>query len=40
LVWARPVDALKGAWGPGLLDYRLVGLILFLSMVALYAIFA
>src|SRR5512137_925482 len=24
LVWTRPVDAVKGPWGPGLLDYRLV----------------
>jgi SSS family solute:Na+ symporter len=40
LVWARPLDAVKGAWGPGLLDYRLAALVLFLAMVVLYAIFA
>ena len=39
LVWARPVDALKGPWGPGLLDYRLVSLVLFLVMVGLYVLF-
>jgi len=39
LVWARPVDALKGPWGPGLLDYRLVSLALFLAMVGLYILF-
>ena len=40
LVWARPVDALKGAWGPGLLDYRLAAIVLFLIMIALYILFA
>jgi SSS family solute:Na+ symporter len=40
LVWARPVDALKGAWGPGLLDYRLAAAVLFLIMLALYLLFA
>ena len=39
LVWARPVDALKGAWGPGFLDYRLVSLVLFLAMAGLYVLF-
>ena len=39
LVWARPVDALKGAWGPGVLDYRLVSLVLFLAMAGLYVLF-
>ncbi len=39
LVWARPIDALKGAWGPGLFDYRLVSLTLFLTMVGLYVFF-
>jgi len=39
LVWKRPVDALKGAWGPGLLDFRLVSLVLFLTMVGLYVFF-
>jgi SSS family solute:Na+ symporter len=39
LVWSRPVDALKGPWGPGLLDYRLVALVLFLAMVGLYVVF-
>ncbi len=39
LVWTRPVDALKGPWGPGLLDYRLVALVLFLAMVGLYVVF-
>ena len=39
LVWRRPADALKGAWGPGILDYRLVALALFLAMAGLYTIF-
>jgi SSS family solute:Na+ symporter len=39
LVWKRPADALRGPWGPGLFDYRLVALILFLLMVGLYAVF-
>jgi SSS family solute:Na+ symporter len=39
LVWARPADAIKGAWGPGILDYRLVSLVLFLAMVGLYLAF-
>ena len=29
----------RGGWGPGILDYRLVSLILFLAMVGLYAVF-
>jgi len=40
LVWARPADALKGAWGPGLFDYRLAALALLLVMIALYVLFA
>jgi SSS family solute:Na+ symporter len=40
LVWARPGDALRGAWGPGWLDYRLAAIVLFLAMVALYILFA
>jgi SSS family solute:Na+ symporter len=39
LVWRRPVDALKGAWERGGLDYRLVALVLFLAMAALYVVF-
>jgi len=39
LVWTRPVDALKGPWGPGILDYRIVALVLFLLMAGLYAVF-
>ncbi len=39
LVWARPIDALKGPWAPGLLDYRLVSAVLFLVMVGLYVVF-
>lgn len=39
LVWERPVDALRGPWGPGLLDYRLVSAVLFLAMVGLYVLF-
>ena len=39
LVWSRPVDALKGPWGPGLFDFRLVALVLFLAMVGLYVAF-
>jgi SSS family solute:Na+ symporter len=39
LVWARPSAALAGPWGPGLLDYRLVSLVLFLLMAGLYAVF-
>jgi SSS family solute:Na+ symporter len=39
LVWNRPADALRGPWGPGLFDYRLVALVLFLVMAGLYAVF-
>jgi SSS family solute:Na+ symporter len=39
LVWNRPVDALRGPWGPGLFDYRLIALVLFLVMAGLYAFF-
>jgi SSS family solute:Na+ symporter len=39
LVWRSPADALKGPWGPGLLDYRLVALALFLLMAGLYVVF-
>ncbi|HSA95504.1 MAG TPA: hypothetical protein VLJ16_05605, partial [Acidobacteriota bacterium] len=39
LVWRRPADAVKGAWGPGFLDYRLVAMALFLVMAGLYIIF-
>jgi SSS family solute:Na+ symporter len=39
LVWGRPTDAVRGARGPGLLDYRLVSLVLFLVMVGLYIFF-
>ena len=39
LVWARPIDAVRGKWGPGLLDYRLLAVILFLAMVGLYVVF-
>jgi SSS family solute:Na+ symporter len=39
LVWRRPADAIKGTWGPGILDYRLVGLVLFLAMAGLYVLF-
>jgi SSS family solute:Na+ symporter len=39
LVWSRPADAVKGPWGPGLLDYRLVALVLFVLMAGLYAVF-
>lgn len=39
LIWARPGDALKGPRGPGLLDFRLVALALFLAMAALYVVF-
>ncbi|MCX6571369.1 MAG: hypothetical protein NT006_08135 [Candidatus Aminicenantes bacterium] len=37
--WARPADALRGPWGPGLFDYRLVSAVLFLAMVGLYVFF-
>ncbi len=39
LVWPRPADAVRGAWGPGLVDYRLAALVLFLAMIGLYAVF-
>jgi SSS family solute:Na+ symporter len=39
LVWARPSDAVRGPWSPGLLDYRLVSVALFLLMVGLYVLF-
>ena len=39
LVWRRPTDAVKGPWGPGLFDYRLVALALFLLMSGLYVVF-
>jgi SSS family solute:Na+ symporter len=39
LVWRGPADAVKGPWGPGLFDYRLVALALFLLMTGLYAVF-
>jgi SSS family solute:Na+ symporter len=39
LVWKRPTEALRGPWGPGILDYRLVAGALFLAMTALYVIF-
>jgi SSS family solute:Na+ symporter len=39
LVWARPLDAVKGKGGPGLLDYRLLALTLFLAMAGLYVLF-
>jgi SSS family solute:Na+ symporter len=39
LVWRRPTDAVKGPWGPGVLDYRLVAGILFLLMAGLYVVF-
>jgi SSS family solute:Na+ symporter len=39
LVWGRPLDALRGAWGPGLLDYRLIAALLFLVMAGLYVLF-
>jgi SSS family solute:Na+ symporter len=39
LVWKHPAEALKGAWGPGILDYRLVALALFLAMIGLYIVF-
>jgi SSS family solute:Na+ symporter len=39
LVWERPLDALKGAWGAGGLDYRMAALALFLVMVGLYVVF-
>jgi solute:Na+ symporter, SSS family len=39
LVWARPSDAIRGPWGRGLLDYRIVSLALFLFMVGLYVLF-
>jgi SSS family solute:Na+ symporter len=39
LVWKNLGEALKGAWGPGILDYRLVALVLFLAMTGLYIVF-
>lgn len=39
LVWDRPADVLRGARGPGLLDYRLAALALFLVMAGLYVVF-
>jgi SSS family solute:Na+ symporter len=40
LVWSRPVEAVRGPWGPGLMDYRLIALVLFLVMAGLYVLFA
>src|SRR5512138_1479609 len=39
LVWPHPVAAVKGPWGPGWIDYRLVALVLFLAMAGLYVVF-
>src|SRR5512135_1985565 len=39
LVWPHPVAAVKGPWGPGWRDFRLVALALFLAMVGLYVAF-
>jgi hypothetical protein len=33
------IDAVRGKRGPGLLDYRLLAVILFLVMVGLYVVF-
>jgi SSS family solute:Na+ symporter len=40
LVWRNPLEALKGRRTSGLADYRLISLILFAVMVALYLLFA
>jgi len=43
LVWANPLEAVKGPWAPGvaaLFDYRVVSILLFAVMVALYIVFA
>jgi SSS family solute:Na+ symporter len=40
LVWSSPLAALRRADGSGGLDYRLVALILFAVMIALYVVFA
>jgi SSS family solute:Na+ symporter len=40
LVWASPLEALKGRSLAGLGDYRVIALVLFVAMVALYIIFA
>jgi len=43
LVWANPLEAVRGPWAAGaaaLLDYRVVSVLLFAVMVALYVLFA
>jgi len=40
LVWSRPLDALKGEAWPGIGNYKLLAGLLFVVMVALYALFA
>jgi SSS family solute:Na+ symporter len=39
LVWSRPIEAVRGPWGPGLIDYRLAALVLFIAMAGLYIAF-
>ena len=40
LVWSNPLEALKGEGWPGIGNYRLLAGLLFVVMVALYALFA
>jgi solute:Na+ symporter, SSS family len=40
LVWGSPLDAIRGPFTSGFLDYRLVAGILFTAMIVLYLIFA
>jgi solute:Na+ symporter, SSS family len=40
LVWASPMQALRGSAWPGIGNYRLLAGILFIAMVGLYVVFA